>query len=220
VKIKIKKWVKIALFQLYHILECDAQHDCIPKNVPNKHMFFGTVVARGKSKNTWNVKWGILPQNNNIVRNITRTKLTIVKDGEEEKAIEDGTLLDIVEYGSDNDENGDSPEKSPQKESSDTFCNMDATSLKTADSYVMRWGKGSEDVLVLKILPDGESMSFHEDTLCIPEKVHYNEELWDGDLSELDDPADFFFKYIFPDITSKLSYWWIVISFITNYICS
>jgi hypothetical protein len=90
---------------------------------------------------------------------------------------------------------------------------MDVTSLKTADSYVMRWGKGSEDVVVWKILPDGESMSLHEDTLCIPEKVHYNEELWDGDLSELDDPADFFFKYIFPDITGKLSYWWIVISF-------
>jgi hypothetical protein len=54
---------------------------------------------------------------------------------------------------------------------------MDVTSLKTADSYVMRWGKGSEDVVVWKILPDGESMSLHEDTLCIPEKVHYNEEL-------------------------------------------
>ena len=111
-KIEIKKRVKIALFQLYHILECVAQHDCIPKNVPNKHMFFGTVVAGGKSKNTWNVKWNILPQNNNILRNITRTNLTIVKDGEEEKAIQDGMLLDIVEYDSDNDENGDSPEQS------------------------------------------------------------------------------------------------------------
>jgi hypothetical protein len=111
-KIKIKKRVKIAHFQLYHILECNAQRDCIPKNVPNKHMFFGTVVAGSKSKNTWNVKWNILPQNNNILRNITRTNLTIVKDGEEEKAIQDGMLLDIVEYDSDNDENGDSPEQS------------------------------------------------------------------------------------------------------------
>jgi len=66
VKIKVKKRVKIARFQLYNILECNAQRDCIPKNVPNKHMFFGTVVARGKSKNTWNVKWDILPQNNNF----------------------------------------------------------------------------------------------------------------------------------------------------------
>jgi hypothetical protein len=66
VKIKVKKRVKIARFQLYHILECNAQRDCIPKNVPNKHMFFGTVVARGKSKNTWNVKWDILSQNNNF----------------------------------------------------------------------------------------------------------------------------------------------------------
>jgi hypothetical protein len=43
-------------------------------------------------------KRDILPVNNNIIQNITRTKLTVVEDGEEEKAIADGILLDEVEY--------------------------------------------------------------------------------------------------------------------------
>jgi len=79
-------------------LESDEQRDIIPKDIPNKYMFFDTVVACGKSKNYRNVKWDILPVNNNIIQNITRTKLTVVEDGEEEKAIADGILLDEVEY--------------------------------------------------------------------------------------------------------------------------
>jgi hypothetical protein len=113
--------VKIPRFQLYHILESNEQHDVIPKDIPNKYMFFGTVVACGKSKNSWNVKWDILPVNNNIIQNITRTKLTVVEDGEEEKAIADGILLDEVEYDSDNKEES-SPTKSAKNDSEDSFC--------------------------------------------------------------------------------------------------
>jgi hypothetical protein len=56
VKIKVRNRVKIPRFQLFHILEMDEQRNSIPKDVPNKYMFFGTVVSSGKGKNTWNVK--------------------------------------------------------------------------------------------------------------------------------------------------------------------
>jgi hypothetical protein len=113
VKIKIRKRVKITRSQLYHILVSDDQRNAIPKNVQNKLLFFGTVISRGKRKSTWNVKWGILPTNNNAVNSITRTKLTVVEDGEEDKGILDDALLDDVEYNSDN--NDGNPEEAPPK---------------------------------------------------------------------------------------------------------
>ncbi len=73
VKIKIRKRKKIYWFQqLFHILESEEHHDSLPENVPNKHIFFGLVVAKRKSKNSWNV----------------------VLIGEDEKVIADVVLLD------------------------------------------------------------------------------------------------------------------------------
>jgi hypothetical protein len=43
VKIKVRKRVKIPCSQLFHILEMDVHHNCIPKNALNKYMLFGTV---------------------------------------------------------------------------------------------------------------------------------------------------------------------------------
>jgi hypothetical protein len=104
VKTKIRKRVKITHSQLYHILVSNDQQNAIPKNLQNKFLFFGTVISIGKGKSTWNVKLDILPTNNNVVNNITRTKLTVVEDGEEEKGIPDDALLDDAEYNSDKDD--------------------------------------------------------------------------------------------------------------------
>jgi len=71
VKIKVRKRFRKPRSQLIHILEMDEQRNCIPKNAPNKYMFFGTVVSKGKGKTSWNVKWDILPVDNNVVTNIT-----------------------------------------------------------------------------------------------------------------------------------------------------
>jgi hypothetical protein len=62
-------------------------------------MFFGTVISRGKAKSTWNVKW--MYYHNNVIKNITRTKLTVVEDGEEEKGLPDNVQLDEVSLDSD-----------------------------------------------------------------------------------------------------------------------
>jgi hypothetical protein len=67
----------------------------------------------------------------------------------------------------------------------------------------MRWGNGKDDVVVWRILKDGETLSLNEDSLVVPEKVDYNIELLEGRESELDDPSEFFLKYIFPDITGE-----------------
>jgi hypothetical protein len=74
-------------------------------------MFFGTVVVCRKSKNSWNVKWDILPVNNNTIQYMARTKLTVFEDGEEEKVITDGTIVNELEYDSDKEEEA-SPTKS------------------------------------------------------------------------------------------------------------
>jgi hypothetical protein len=62
----------------------------IPKNIPNKYNFFGTVISCGKNKSSWNVKWDVLPVDENIISNIAWTKLIIVEDSEEEKPLNDG----------------------------------------------------------------------------------------------------------------------------------
>ena len=41
----------------------------------------------------------------------------------------------------------------------------------------MRWGNGKDDVVVWRILKDGETLSLNEDSLVVPEKVEYNIEL-------------------------------------------
>jgi hypothetical protein len=71
-------------FQLYHILSNDKQHACIPKNVPNDYGFFGTVVSRGNGRSNWNVRFDVLPCDENVVVNISRGKLEVVQPGEEE----------------------------------------------------------------------------------------------------------------------------------------
>jgi len=118
VKIKLQRGVKMIHFQLYHMLVTDEQLHKTPKEIPNKYNFFGTVVSRGKNKSSWNVKWEVLPVNDNVINNISRSKLTVVIDGEEERPINDNERLDEVEVISDthgNTDNGCSPGKNLMK---------------------------------------------------------------------------------------------------------
>jgi hypothetical protein len=78
VKIQVKRRVKMSRSQLYHISISDEQRGMIPKDVPNKYHFFGTVVSRGKKKSSWNVKFDILPSDDNVIQNISQAKLIVV----------------------------------------------------------------------------------------------------------------------------------------------
>ena len=197
VKIKVRKRVKITRSQLYHVLQSEEQRNCIPKDIPNKYKFFGTVVSRGKGKSSWNVKFDVLPVNQNVVQNITRTKLIVVEDNEEEKALEPDDLLDEVEYISDN----ESPAKSRNKEVDDEFCKMDKDSILAAETYNMVWGKETSQVIQWKILREGVTFKLSESTFIMPESVGYHQNFTPD---QLDNPTDFFFKFIFPDIIGKL----------------
>jgi hypothetical protein len=110
------------------------------------------------------VKKEIQPVDNNVVKNITQTKLTVIKEGDEEKAIPDNVQLAEVEYVSDQDDAGNSPQKCKKKSNEDSFCKMDQQSLKDLESYAMKWGSEKDDVVVWKILKDGESVSLHDNT--------------------------------------------------------
>jgi hypothetical protein len=139
-----------------------------------------------------------LPVQSNVIKNITQTKLTVIKDREEERAIPNNAQLDEMEYNNDKDA-ADGPQKSAKKDSEDSFCKMDRQSLKDAESYTMLWGGGKDDVVVWRILRDGESVLLHEDTFVLPDKVEYKLDVTE---EELDDPTDFFSIY-FPGITGK-----------------
>jgi len=73
-KIALKKHVKIQWAQLFHILKNDSQQASIPKSVPNNFYYFGTVTAHGKNKSSWNVRFDVLPFDDNVVENIACTK--------------------------------------------------------------------------------------------------------------------------------------------------
>jgi len=206
IKIKIRKRVKICRSQLFHNLSTDGQRASIPKDVPNKFMFFGTVISRGKGKSSWNVKWDVLPSSENVISNITRTKLIGVEDGEEERGFPDDAKLDDVAMASDEDVR--SPEKAGKISAEDNFCKQPRKDIAEAGLYTMRWGSGDEDVIDWKILKDCEIFSLDNDVF-LPDKVGYSDNLTEEDL---DGPTDFFFKFVFPDITGTFNITMFVLS--------
>ncbi len=126
-----------------------------------------------------------------------------MEDGGEEKALQDNEQLDEVAYDSADDCNANdaSPEKSSRRCNDDKFCEMDRQSILAAERYRMVWGDEETNAVEWRILNDGELFKLKEDSFTLPESVEFNEDLTDA---ELDDPTNFFFKYIFPDITGKL----------------
>jgi len=90
-KIGVKKRVKNYCSALYHILSTDQQTGCIPKNTPNNHLYFGTITGTGSKKHCWNVKFDVLPHNDNVVSNITCSKLNMCKKDKEETPMDEHT---------------------------------------------------------------------------------------------------------------------------------
>jgi hypothetical protein len=197
VKIKVQRRLKMSRFQLYHMLVTDEQRHKIPKDIPNKYNFISTVVSQGKNKSSWNVKWDVLPVNNNVINNISRSKLTIVEDGEEEKPINDNEWLDEVEIISDTDGNNDNGCSPGKISDEDAFCSQDKTIIKDAATYTMKWGPHEEAYIDWHILPDSEYTSANEFLLDLPDAVDYYHSLGPDNIIALQDPSAFFFKYVF-----------------------
>ncbi len=93
-----------------------------------------------------------------------------------------------------------SPQKKTDKISSDeAFICLDKAEIRDALSYTMKWGKKDDEVITWNILSDSDFVKVDDDPLTYPDVVEFSFE-----ENELDDPTNFFFKYIFPDITGKL----------------
>jgi hypothetical protein len=108
------------------------------------------------------------------------------------------TLLDKVEF--DNDDKGASPGKNQVNDSQSQFCKLDNDTLRCTETHAV--GSKEEDVVVWKILQDGEFLVLDENSFVMPDKTEYHLNLSDGMEAELNDPSDFFFKYMFPYITA------------------
>ena len=130
----------------------------------------------------------------------------MVEDGEEERGLPADAKLDDIAVASDEDVS--SPEKPAKKSAEDTFCKQPMKDIAQAELYTMRWGSGDGDKIDWTILKDGEVFSLDNDVF-LPDKVEYSDDLTEEDL---DDPTDFFFKFVFPDITGKFSIMMFVLS--------
>jgi hypothetical protein len=75
--------------QLDLILSTQAQRDSLPHGVPFAFNYFGIIVAGGGSKTAktdWDNCFVILLAEENVISNITRSKLTLVSPGEDENS--------------------------------------------------------------------------------------------------------------------------------------
>jgi hypothetical protein len=68
----------------------------------------------------------------------------------------------------------------------------------------MQWGSGESDVINWRILKDSEFLTADDFPLDFPDMVHYHAAFRDADVSELDEPTNFFFNYVFLDIDGKI----------------
>jgi len=87
IRIGIGKCMKIQWGQLYHILSSKEQRACLPYGVAQTYNYFGTVLGGGGTKTAkkgWDVCFDILPHDDNVIKNISRNKLSVLTPGKEE----------------------------------------------------------------------------------------------------------------------------------------
>jgi len=198
VKIGLRKRVKMRRFQLFHCLSTDQQRACIPKNVPNNYTFFGTVFSRGTGKSSWNVKFDVLPADDNVVSNITRGKLEVVQPGEEEQPLNARDLANFVEHSCDPTEEALG---SPEKRLDNPFYKLPVAELKVVDMFQYSWGTNPDQYIQWQVIPDAVWLEDSNDPLHSPEQLEFHEP--NIQSSELDDAGHIFFQYIFPNIVGE-----------------
>lgn len=113
--------------ELYHTLNND-QAAVIPTDLPNDHLFYGTVVS-GKG-DLWTVRWDVLPSDEHgVVKNMKRKKLTVVAPGADEPTQDPRHIHNEEEV------HEKSKKKSPWAESIADFCSMSKEALASAPCF-------------------------------------------------------------------------------------
>jgi hypothetical protein len=144
-RIGVGQHVKIERSNLYHILKTSEQRQCLPHGIASNYCSFGTVVAGGgvkTAKKGWDVMFDVLPAGDNIVGNITRSKLTVLAPGDEESAeqINNSTQAELMEEIMREDKVKLTLAMKSQKE----FMKLSDDTVKDATSFAMFWGKGND----------------------------------------------------------------------------
>jgi hypothetical protein len=82
---KIKKGVRVNITwaSIYHISSLDQQAK-LPMTSGNTYNVYGTVSHGASGKRGWDVQFDVFPLDNNTVKIITREKLVVLEEGEEE----------------------------------------------------------------------------------------------------------------------------------------
>ena len=178
--------------------------------MPNNFYYFGTVTACGKTKSSSNVRFDVLPFDDNVMENIAHAKLSVLNNREEEHPLSqcDQGLMDSLVSNNQEDEREDASGESKslalkkkKKKAEDNFLALDTEPIRVPTTYAIPWGDIDGEEVVWQIINDGTYITEALDLLDIPQSVEFQDGIADGD--NLDDPADFFFKHVFPDIKGK-----------------
>jgi hypothetical protein len=141
--IGVGRRVKIECSNLYHILKTSQQCQCLPHGIASNYCYFGTVVAGGGGKTAkkgWDVMFDVLPADDNIVGNITQSKLTVLapsSDEESAEQINNSTQAEVMEESIREDKEKITPGTKTQQE----FMKLSDDTLKAATSFAMFWGR-------------------------------------------------------------------------------
>ena len=179
------------------MLETTEQRATISSKAANNHPYFGTVVS-GSSQKGWNVRFDVLPYNENIITEIKRNKLIIVRDKEEEAEIElkhDELEEQYYEHTPEISPCDLNKKKTNSRIAIETFQRLTIDEKKNITKFVMPLDQ-KEETVEWQILKDGEH---HSDSFL--SKVNHTL-TYKKDIDFLKTPLiDTFFQDIFPDVT-------------------
>ena len=168
-RVLIKKNTRVSIKRsaLMQICSNQEQRNSINTEYPNSALFYGTVVG-GRSNIGWDVQFDDFPLANNIIKKISRSRLTIVKAGTEEKRFDEKYIALLEE-----EENEDMKQKkkSLEVQSEQEFCKQTDEELKTARTYECKYNK-DERTIIWRIRNDGEHIT--DDTVFeeYKEQIH------------------------------------------------
>jgi hypothetical protein len=146
--------VKIQLSLLYHIAN-PTQRVAMPSSEAKTSNIVGTIMNSSSSKG-WDVQFDIFSLEDNIVRYITRTKLTVLEKEKEDEQYELPT--DLSDYTNDFRMPSRARDKSKANIPEQELLDMPEDDIVTANTYLHQWDKSPSDTFKWDVLADGICM--------------------------------------------------------------
>ena len=168
-RVLIKKNTRVCIKRsaLMQICSDQEQRNNINTEYPNSALFYGTVVG-GRSNVGWDVKFDDFPLTNNVIKKISRSRLTIVKPGTEERRFDEKYIMLMEEEDNDNTKQ---KKKSLEIQSEETFCKQSDEELKSAQTYECNYDK-DERTIIWRIRNDGDHITDDIDFEQYKQNIH------------------------------------------------